>query len=111
MSVNEVVAGKSLDELMELQAAAQNEIEAAKARAIAEFEALVEEVKEQATKLGLSVKTYFVEKKDYPPKFKNPNGEETWNGRGPNPDWMKALLEGVPKEQWKTEKAKYLIAE
>jgi DNA-binding protein H-NS len=110
MSASEIVSGKSLDELMELQIAAQNEIEAAKARAITDFEALVADVKAKAEVLGLNVKGYFVGKKEAPPKYKNPNGDETWNGRGPNPDWMKALLVDVPKENWKEARKQYLIA-
>ncbi|WP_443743376.1 H-NS histone family protein [Sutterella sp.] len=34
-----------------------------------------------------------------PPKYQNPNGPETWSGRGARPGWyQKALSEGYEKE-------------
>jgi DNA-binding protein H-NS len=110
MSANEMVVGKSLEELMEIQEAAKAEIDNAKGRAVADFETLVSEVKAKAEVLGLNVKSYFVEKKEAPAKYKDPNSDSTWNGRGPNPDWMKALLFNVPKEDWKEARKQYLIA-
>ena len=108
--INEVVAGRPLEELDALIAAATAQKEIAKVEAIAEFETLVETVKSKAISLGVNVKSYFIEKKEVADKYQNPaNPDEKWNGRGPNPAWMKALLEGVDKSQWKAEKAKYLI--
>lgn len=107
----EVVSGKSLDELMAIQEAAKNEIEAAKAREISEFQALVDSVKAKASQLGLNVKSYFSEKKVAEFKYQNPdNPEEKFTGIGPRPAWLKTLLEGVPKENVKEELKKYLIA-
>jgi DNA-binding protein H-NS len=109
--VNEVVSGKSLEELMAIQEATNAEIENAKAREVSEFQVLVDEVKAKAEVLGIDIKPYFVEKKEYPDKYVNPaNSEERFNGRGPNPAWMKELLKDVPKEQWKEAKKAYLIA-
>lgn len=109
--VNEVVSGKSLEELMAIQEATNAEIENAKAREVSEFQVLVDEVKAKAEVLGINIKSYFVEKKEYPDKYVNPaNSEERFNGRGPNPTWMKELLKDVPKEQWKEAKKAYLIA-
>ncbi len=108
---NEVVSGKSLDELMAIQEAAKNEIENAKAREISEFQGLVDAVKAKAETLGLNVKSYFVEKKEAVAKYANPaNPSECFTGMGPRPSWLKALLEGVPKEHVKEELKKYLIA-
>ena len=108
---NEVVSGKSLDELMAIQEAAKNEIENAKAREISEFQALVDAVKAKATVLGLNVKSFFVEKKEAVAKYANPaNPSETFTGMGPTPAWMRELLKDTPKEQWKEAKKAYLIA-
>ena len=110
--VNEVVSGKSLEELMAIQEATNAEIENAKAREVSEFQVLVDEVKAKAEVLGINIKPYFVEKKEYADKDVNPaNSEERFNGRGPNPTWMKELLKDVPKEQWKEAKKAYLIQE
>lgn len=108
MSV-EIVAGKSTEELDTIIAAAEAEKAKAVRRDRDEFESLVRIVKEKADALGLKAKTFFTEHKDYPPKFKDPNSEATWNGRGPQPVWMRKLLENVPKEQWKEVKDTYLI--
>lgn len=107
---NEVVIGKSLDELMAIQEAAKNEIENAKAREISEFQTLVDAVKAKAELLGLNIKSFFVEKREVVAKYRNPsNPEETFTGYGPRPTWLRELLKDVPKEQIKEELKKYLI--
>lgn len=109
--VAEVVVGKSLDELMAIQEATKSEIENAKAREISEFQSLVDSVKAKAEVLGLNIKSYFVEKKEYAPKYRNPaNPEEVFNGRGPRPTWLRELLKDVPVEGQKEAIKAYLIA-
>ncbi len=109
--VNEVVAGRPLDELDALIAAATAQKEVAKETALAEFVELVNTVKAKAESLGVEVKSYFIEKKEYAPKYANPaNPTETFNGRGPRPAWLKTLLEGVQKEGQKEAMNAYLIA-
>ena len=110
--VNEVVSGKSLEELMAIQEATQAEIENAKAREVSEFQVLVDEVKAKAEVLGINIKPYFVEKKEYADKYVNPaNSEERFNGRGPRPKWLASLLADVPKENQKEAMKAYLIQE
>lgn len=111
MSFNEMVEGKNSEELDALIKAAEAAKESAKSRDLDEFAALVEQVKAKGEALGLNLKSYFVEKKDYPDKYVNPNNtEQKWNGRGPTPEWMKALFgPDLPKEQWKEAKKAYLI--
>lgn len=109
--VNEVVAGKDLTELNALIAAAEQEKERAKEAELASFNDLVEQVKVKAIALGLNVKSFFVEKQDRSAKYANPaNPAETYTGFGPRPDWLKALLTDIPKENVKEELKKYLIA-
>jgi len=108
--VNEVVSGKSLEELMAIQEATNAEIENAKAREVSEFQVLVDEVKAKAEVLGINIKSYFVEKKEYPDKYVNPaNSEERFNGRGPRPSWFRDLLKDIPKENQKEAMKAYLI--
>lgn len=108
--VIEVVEGKSFDELQSLIEAATAAQASAKQRALEEFEALVGIVKEKAESLGVDAKSFFVEKKEYLPKYRNPeNSDETWNGRGPRPAWLKALLSDVPEADWKQVVKQYLI--
>ena len=110
MSFNEIVEGKNSEELDSLIKAAEAAKESARSRDLEEFNVLVEQVKTKASVLGLNVKSYFVEKKDYPDKYVNPNNaDQKWNGRGPTPEWMKALFGDLPKEQWKEAKKAYLI--
>lgn len=110
--VNEVVSGKSLEELMAIQEATNAEIEHAKAREVSEFQELVDSVKAKAEVLGINIKPYFIEKKEYVAKYSNPaNTEETFNGRGPRPSWLKDLLKDVPKENQKEAMKAYLIQE
>lgn len=108
--VMEVVEGRNCDELQALIDAATAAQASAKQRAIEEFESAVESIKAKAEALGLNVKSYLVEKKEYPAKYRNPANEtETWNGRGPRPAWLRALLADVPAEQIKEAQKQYLI--
>lgn len=34
-----------------------------------------------------------------PPKYRNPNGSETWSGRGKHPRWFAAALKAGKKEK------------
>ncbi len=111
MSFNEIVEGKNSEELDALIKAAEAAKETAKNRDLEEFAELVAQVKAKGNALGLNLKSFFVEKKDYPDKYINPNNaDQKWNGRGPTPEWMKALFgPDLPKEQWKEAKKAYLI--
>lgn len=110
MSFTEIVEGKNSEELDALIQAAEAAKEAAKNRDFEEFAQLVEQVKAKGEALGLNLKSFFIEKKDYPDKYVNPNNsEQKWNGRGPTPAWMKELFGDLPKEDWKEAKKQYLI--
>lgn len=110
MSFIEIVEGKNSEELDALIKAAEAAKESAKSRDLDEFAQLVEQVKAKAETLGLNVKSFFTEKKDYVDKYVNPaNTNQKWSGCGPTPAWMKALFVGLPKEDWKEAKKKYLI--
>lgn len=111
MSFNEIVEGKNSEELDALIAAAEAAKESARSRDLAEFYELVDQVKAKAEALDVNIKSFFVEKKEYPDKYVNPNNaEQKWNGRGPTPEWMKGLFGDLPKDQWKEAKKQYLIA-
>ena len=47
-----------------------------------------------------------------PAKFKNPNGQETWTGRGRAPNWVSEICQttGITVTEFKTSSA-YLITE
>lgn len=106
----ELVSGKSTEELDALIAAAEAEKAEAVKRDLEELQNLVEQVKAKAAAIGVKAVSFFTEHKDYPPKYKDPNSDATWNGRGPQPAWLRAILADVPKEQWKDAKKPYLIA-
>lgn len=106
----ELVSGKSTEELDALIKAAEAEKAEAAKRDVEELNLLVDKVKGMAEALGLKAKALFSDKKEYPPKYKDPNSEATWNGRGPQPAWFKALLENVPKDAQKEARKAYLIA-
>lgn len=110
MEVMEMIEGRDFDELQALIEAASAAQANSKQRAIENFVESVEAIKAQAEVLGLDVKSYFVPKKEYPAKYRNPaNESETWNGRGPRPAWLRALLEGVAAENIKEAQKQYLI--
>lgn len=110
MSFNEIIEGKNSEELDALIAAAEAAKEAAKSKDLDEFNELVEKVKAKGEVLGLNVKSFFIEKREFPDKYCNPeNPDQRWNGRGPTPEWMKKLFGDLPKEDWKEAKKAYLI--
>lgn len=110
MSFNEIVEGKNSEELDALIKAAEAAKESAKSRDLAELNELVARVKAKAEALDVNIKSFFVEKKEYPDKYVNPhNAEQKWNGRGPTPEWMKSLFGDLPRDQWKEAKKQYLI--
>ena len=101
---------KSFTELDEIIRAAKEARVASRERAIADFEESVAELKDLAEGLEIDLKPYFIEKKEYPPKYRNPdNMNETFNGRGPRPRWLRDRLFGVPKGSIHDEVEKYLI--
>ena len=102
--------GKSLDELNALAAAIQAEKSAAVDREREEFEALVTRVKEMAKALGIKLKPYFTE--TVPGRqVKNPETGEVVTLRGPRPQWLKDLLEGLDKKAVKAKLDELKVAE
>jgi DNA-binding protein H-NS len=60
----------------------------------------IAKIKELAVSIGVTVEIHDLDKKvakrsasSVSAKYRNPNGPETWTGRGLAPKWMKALLE------------------
>lgn len=108
--MHELLQGRNFEELDELIDAATRQKSLAKEQALSELTARVETLKADAEKLGVNLKGYFFPKKEYPDIYANPNNpQERWNGRGPNPAWIKELLKDVPKDQWKEQKKQFLI--
>ena len=62
------------------------------------------------TKVSKKSKTRAASK--VPAKFKNPNGQETWTGRGRAPNWVSEICQttGITVTEFKTS-SKYLITE
>ena len=62
------------------------------------------------TKVSKKTKTRAASK--VPAKFKNPNGQETWTGRGRAPNWVSEICQttGITVTEFKTS-SKYLITE
>ena len=62
------------------------------------------------TKISKKTKTRAASK--VPAKFKNPNGQETWTGRGRAPNWVSEICQttGITVTEFKTSSA-YLITE
>ena len=62
------------------------------------------------TKVSKKTKTRAASK--VPAKFKNPNGQETWTGRGQAPNWVSEICQttGITVTEFKTSSA-YLITE
>jgi len=60
------------------------------------------------TKVSKKTKTRAASK--VPAKFKNPNGQETWTGRGRAPNWVSEICQttGITVTEFKTS-SKYLI--
>ena len=108
--MQELVEGRTYEELDELIVAAQQQKTMAKEQALSDLTARMETIKADAAKLGVNLKDFFVPKKEYPDKFINPNNaDEKWNGRGPTPRWLRELLQDAPKDQWPELKKQYLI--
>lgn len=102
--------GKSLDELNELSVAIQAEKSAAVEREKEEFETLVARVKEMAKSLGIKIKPYFTE--TVPGRqVKNPETGEVVTLRGPRPQWLKDMLEGLDKKAVKAKLDELKVAE
>jgi DNA-binding protein H-NS len=109
--MNEVVAGKDVSELDALIAAAEAEKVAAKERAKAEFNELVEKVKSEAEKFGFKLKDVFFPKEPKPAKvYKDPNSDATWSGKGKKPGWLNTLLEGKDNAEAKEAMKAYLVS-
>jgi len=62
------------------------------------------------TKVSKKTKTRAASK--VPAKFKNPNGQETWTGRGRAPNWVSEICQttGITVTEFKTSSA-YLISD
>ena len=62
------------------------------------------------TKVSKKTKTRAASK--VPAKFRNPNGQETWTGRGRAPNWVSEICQttGITVTEFKTSSA-YLITE
>jgi len=94
--VIEVVAGKSVSELDAVIAAATAEKENAKQRLIETLNEKAEEFKALCEQAGVKAKSYFVEKNEVPVVvYANPANPEQTYSKGPRPEWLKAILEGI----------------
>ena len=94
--VIEVVAGKSVSELDAVIAAATAEKENAKLRLIETLNEKASEFKTLCDEAGVKAKSYFVEKSDAPAVvYANPNDPSQTYSKGPRPEWLKAILEGI----------------
>ena len=74
-----------------------------------ELASLIEMIRSE-TKVSKKTKTRAASK--VPAKFKNPNGQETWTGRGRAPNWVSGICEttGLTVPEFKASPA-YLISE
>ena len=99
-----------LETLNAKKAELQTEYDAIRADAKAVAVKLVEQFKFTAAELGCACCGEGEEpakktRKPVAPKYRNPNGEETWTGRGVKPVWFKAALEaGIKAEDMLIEK-------
>lgn len=111
--VNEIVAGKPVDELDALIAAATAEKENAKVAALTELTELAEAFKVKCEAVGVKAKTYFSDKKESVPSqvYANPaDGSQTYS-KGPRPQWLKDALEGITdRKAIKAKMAEFLVA-
>ena len=75
----------------------------------AELASLIDMIRFE-TKISKKTKTRAASK--VPAKFKNPNGQETWTGRGRAPNWVSEICQttGITVTEFKTS-SKYLITE
>jgi DNA-binding protein H-NS len=74
-----------------------------------ELASLIDMIRNE-TKISKKTKTRAASK--VPAKFKNPNGQETWTGRGRAPNWILGICEttGLTVPEFKASPA-YLISE
>ena len=75
----------------------------------AELASLIDMIRFE-TKISKKTKTRAASK--VPAKFKNPNGQETWTGRGRAPNWVSEICQttGITVTEFKTSST-YLITE
>jgi len=103
---------KTVDELNEMIAAAEAAKESARDREHTDLLRLADQVKTKAEALGIKPISLFRETVAAKPKYRNPNNpDETFNGRGPRPAWLKALVEGMDKKAVKEALKLYEISE
>lgn len=96
---------KSPEELTAIIAQAQAELAA---KQNSKRKDTIAQIKELAASIGVTVEIREGDKKaskrsasSVSAKYRNPNGPETWTGRGLAPKWMKALLsEGRSKDEF-----------
>jgi hypothetical protein len=94
--VIEVVVGKSVSELDAVIAAAVAEKENAKQRTLEVLNEKAEEFKALCAEAGVKAKSYFVEKSESPVVvYANPADASQTYSKGPRPEWLKVLLEGI----------------
>ena len=94
--VIEVVSGKSVSELDAVIAAATAEKENAKLRLIETLNAKADEFKALCAQAGVKAKSYFVEKNEGPVVvYANPADPSQTYSKGPRPEWLKVILEGI----------------
>lgn len=67
----------------------EKEREKAVTEAIAEIKALIDQYEITAEELGFQSTSPKVKvKRSLPPKYRNPQSDETWSGRGRTPKWL-----------------------
>lgn len=110
--VIEVVAGKSVSELDAVIAAATAEKENAKQRLIETLNEKAEEFKALCEQAGVKAKSYFVEKNEGPVVvYANPADPSQTYSKGPRPEWLKAILDGITdKKAVKAKMAELIVA-
>ncbi len=93
--VIEVVSGKSVSELDAVIAAATAEKENAKQRLIETLNEKASEFKALCEQAGVKAKSYFVEKSEGLVVYANPADPSQTYSKGPRPEWLKVILEGI----------------
>lgn len=109
--VNEVVTGKSVSELDAVIAAASAEKENAKLRLIETLNEKACEFKALCDEAGVKAKPYFVEKNDSPSVvYANPADPSQTYSKGPRPEWLKVILDGITdKKEVKAKMAELIV--
>lgn len=110
--VIEVVSGKSVSELDNFIAAATAEKENAKQRVIETLKEKANEFKTLCAEAGVKAKSYFVEKNESPVVvYANPSDASQTYSKGPRPEWLKVILEGITdKKSVKAKMAELIVA-